>query len=129
MSSWLKDKWEWIKDKWEIVTAGLVVLSVFILGRKSNKIQVEVAEASAEAKEKEIEVIEEVSAEEKLRLAKAHQKYINSRIALRKQAKAAQSELERETANRKLELLELAKEDPEAIDRILMEELNIARLK
>ena len=129
MRTWLKDSWSWLKDKWEIVTAGLVVLSVFILGRKSNKIQVEVAEATAEAKEKEIEVIEEVSAEEKLRLAKAHQKYINSRIALRKQAKAAQSELERETANRKLELLELAKEDPEAIDRILMEELNIARLK
>ena len=129
MRTWLKDSWSWLKDKWEIVTAGLVVLSVFILGRKSNKIQVEVAEATAEAKEKEIEVIEEVSAEEKLRLAKAHQKYINSRIALRKQAKAAQSELERETANRKLELLELAKEDPEAIDRILMEEFNIARLK
>ena len=121
--------WEWLKDKWEFVAAGVTVLVVFLLGRKSNKIQVEVAEATAEAKEKEIEVIEEVSAEEKLRLAKAHQKYINSRIALRKQAKAAQSELERETANRKLELLELAKEDPEAIDRILMEELNIARLK
>jgi|TARA_R100000081_G_C4801899_1_gene164753 hypothetical protein len=121
--------WEWLKDKWEFVAAGVTVLVVFLLGRKSNKIQVEVAEATAEAKEKEIEVIEEVSAEEKLRLAKAHQKYINSRIALRKQAKAAQSELERETANRKLELLELAKEDPEAIDRILMEELNISRLK
>ena len=121
--------WKWIKDKWELVTAGLVVLAVFVLGRKSKEKQVEVAEATAEAKEKEIEVIEEISAEEKLRLAKAHQKYINSRIALRKQAKAAQSELERETANRKLELIELAKEDPEAIDRILMEELNIARLK
>lgn len=121
--------WAWIKDKWEIVTAGFVVLTVFVLGRKSKEKQVEVAEATAEAKEKEIEVIEEISAEEKLRLAKAHKKYIDSRIALRKQAKAAQSELERETANRKLELLELAKEDPDAIDRILMEELNIARLK
>jgi hypothetical protein len=121
--------WNWIKDKWELITAGFVVLTVFVLGRKSKEKQVEVAEATAEAKEKEIEVIEEISAEEKLRLAKAHQKYINSRIALRKQAKAAQSELERETANRKLELIELAKEDPDAIDRILMEELNIARLK
>ena len=121
--------WNWIKDKWELITAGFVVLTVFVLGRKSKEKQVEVAEATAEAKEKEIEVIEEISVEEKLRLAKAHQKYINSRIALRKQAKAAQSELERETANRKLELIELAKEDPDAIDRILMEELNIARLK
>ena len=121
--------WNWIKDKWELITAGFVVLTVFVLGRKSKEKQVEVAEATAKAKEKEIEVIEEISAEEKLRLAKAHQKYINSRIALRKQAKAAKSELERETANRKLELIELAKEDPDAIDRILMEELNIARLK
>ncbi len=121
--------WEWLKDKWEFVAAGVTVLVVFLLGRKSKKIEVEVAEATAEAKEKEIEVIEEISAEEKLRLAKAHQKYVNSRIALRKQAKAAQTELERETISRKLELLELAKEDPETIDRILMEELNIARLK
>ena len=121
--------WAWLKDKWELVASGLVVLAVFILGRKSKKIQVEVAEATAEAKEKEIEVIKEVTAEEKLRLAKAHQKYINSRIALRKQAKAAQSELERETANRKLELLELAKDNPDEIDKILMDEFNIARLK
>lgn len=121
--------WKWIKDKWELVTAGLVVLTVFVLGRKSKEKQVEVAEATAEAKEKEIEVIEEISAEEKLRLAKAHQKYVNSRIALRKQAKAAKSELERETANRKLELIELAKDNPDEIDKILMEEFNIARLK
>ena len=121
--------WNWIKDKWELVTAGFVVLTVFVLGRKSKEKQVEVAEATAEAKEKEIEVIEEISAEEKLRLAKAHQKYINSRIALRKQAKAAKSELERETANRKLELIELAKDNPDEIDKILMEEFNIAKLK
>ena len=121
--------WNWIKDKWELIAAGMTVLFVFVLGRKSKEKQVEVAEATAEAKEKEIEVIEEISAEEKLRLAKAHQKYVNSRIALRKQAKAAKSELERETANRKLELIELAKDNPDEIDKILMEEFNIARLK
>ena len=129
MTAWLKKCWSWLKDKWEFAAAGATVFFVFLLGRKRKEKQVEVAEATAESKEKEIEVIEEISAEEKLRLAKAHQKYINSRIALRKQAKAAQSELERETATRKLELLELAKDDPDAIDRLLMEELNIARLK
>jgi hypothetical protein len=121
--------WAWIKDKWEFVAAGVTVLVVFLLGRKSKKIQVEVAEASAEAKEKEIEVIEEVSAEEKLKLAKAHQKYINSRVALRKQARAARTELERETVSRKLELLESAKDNPDEIDKILMEEFNIEKLK
>jgi len=118
----------WIKDKWEIIASALVVLTVFVLGRKSNKLQVKVAEASAEAKDKEIKVIEEISAEEKLRLAKAHQKYVSSRIALRKKHRTAKSELERETLNRKLELLELAKEDPDAIDKILLEELNVAKL-
>ena len=121
--------WEWIKDKWQLVAAGFTVLFVFVLGRKSNEKKVEVAEATSKAKEKEIEVIKEVSAEEKLKLARANRKYVQSRTALRRQYRQAKSELERETANRKLELLEQAKEDPEAIDRILMEEYNIARLK
>jgi len=120
---------EWMKDKWELLVSAFVVLTVFVLGRKSKEKQVEVAEATAEAKEKEIEVTKELTAEEKLKLARAHKKYVQNRTALRRQYRNAQSELERETANRKLELLELAKEDPEEIDRILMEELNIARLK
>ena len=120
---------QWMKERWEWILGAAVALLAFALGRRG-KIQAEkMAEDIVETKEKEIEVIEEVSAEEKLRLAKAHQKYIDSRIALRKQARNAQSELERETANRKLELLEKAKEDPEAIDRLLLEELNIARMK
>ena len=121
--------WTWLKDKWELVASGLVVLPVFILGRKSKEKQVEVAKASADAKEKEAEVIEFVSAEEKLKLAKAHQKYINTRVALRKKHRAAQTELERETINRKLDLIELAKDNPDEIDKILMEEFNIAKLK
>ena len=121
--------WAWLKDKWELVASGLVVLTVLILGRKSKDKQVEVAKASADAKEKEAEVIEFVSAEEKLKLAKAHQKYINTRVALRKKHRAAQTELERETINRKLDLIELAKDNPDEIDKILMEEFNIAKLK
>lgn len=120
---------EWMKDKWELLVSAFVVLTVFILGRKSKEKQVEIAEATAKAKEKEIEVVQEISAEEKLKIARAHKKYVQNRTALRRQYRNAQSELERETANRKLELLELAKEDPEAIDRILMEELNIEKLK
>ena len=121
--------WDWIKDTWELLVSAFVVLTVFVLGRKSKEKQVQVAEAVATAKEKEIEVIKEVTAEEKLRLARVNKKYIQSRTALRRQHRQAQSEIERETANRKLELLELAKEDPDAIDRILIEEFNIAKLK
>jgi hypothetical protein len=121
--------WNWIKDKWELCVSAFVVLTVFILGRKSKEKQVEVAEATTEAKGKEIKIEKELSAEEKLAIAKAHQKYVNTRIRLRKEARTAQTELERETINRKLELLELAKKDPDAIDRLLMEELNISKLE
>ena len=120
---------EWMKERWEWILGAAVALLAFALGRKGKIQAEEMAEDIAETKEKELEVVQEISAEEKLRLAQANQKYVNSRIALRKQYRNAQSELERETANRKLELLEKAKEDPDAIDRILMEELNIAKMK
>ena len=46
-----------------------------------------------------------------------------------KKRNKAQTDLERYDIERKLELVEQAKEDPDAIDRILMEEYNIAKLK
>lgn len=115
----------WIKDKWEFIAAGLTVLLVFVLGRKSKEKQVQVAEATVDLIEEELEVEKELSAEEKLQLAKAHSKYVNTRIALRKKQRKAATELERAVITRKLELIELAKEDPEKIDRILLKEFNI----
>jgi hypothetical protein len=100
--------WDWIKDKWELLVSAFVVITVFVIGRKKQIAAEKMSEDVIDIKEKEIEVIEEISAE---------------------QHRQAKSELERETVNRKIDLLELAKEDPEEIDRILMEELNIARLK
>ena len=114
--------WDWIKDKWELLASGLVVLFVFVLGRKTKQKQVEVAEASASAKEKEIEVIVKTASDERLEKALA-------RLALMKKRNTAQTDLERHDVERKLELIEQAKEDPDAIDRILMEEYNIAKLK
>lgn len=120
---------EWMKERWEWILGAAVALLAFALGRRGKIQAEEMAEDIAETKEKEIEAIEEISKKEKLALVKAHQKYVKSRNILKKQYRNAQSELERETANRKLELLEKAKKDPDAIDRILMEEFNIARLK
>ena len=120
---------DWLKKHWEWALAGLAVLIAFLLGRKGKKGAEELVMDIIETKEEEIEIIEELSADEKLEKAKAHKKYIDSRIALRKKYRQAQSELERETAQRKLELLELAKEDPDEIDRLLLEEFNIERLK
>ena len=121
--------WEWIKDKWELLVSAFVVLTVFVLGRKKQVATEEMVEDIIETKEKEIEVIEETAAEERLRKALARKKYSQSRLDLIKKRAAAQSDLEKETIERKLELIELAKENPEEIDKILMEELNIARLK
>tara|TARA_R110001632_G_scaffold111154_1_gene221797 strand:- start:230 stop:601 length:372 start_codon:yes stop_codon:yes gene_type:complete len=121
--------WDWIKDKWELLASGLVVLFVFVLGRKTKQKQVEVAEASASAKEKEIEVIVKTASDERLEKALARKKYSESRLVLMKKRNTAQTDLERHDVERKLELIEQAKEDPDAIDRILMEEYSIAKLK
>tara|TARA_R110000782_G_scaffold208214_2_gene296666 strand:+ start:350 stop:721 length:372 start_codon:yes stop_codon:yes gene_type:complete len=121
--------WNWIKDKWEFIVSGLVVLFVFVLGRKSKEKQVQVVQASADAKEKEIEVIVKTASDERLEKALTRKKYSESRLALMKKRNTAQTDLERHDIERKLELIELSKEDPEAIDRILMEEYNIAKLK
>jgi len=119
----------WIKDKWELVVSGLVVLFVFVLGRKSKQKQVQVAQASANAKEKEIEVIVKTASDERLEKSLVRKKYSESRLALMQKKNKAQTDLEKRDIERKLKLIEQAKEDPDEIDRILMEEFNIAKLK
>ena len=119
----------WIKNKWEFIAAGLTVLLVFVLGRRSKESQVQVAEASAEAKDKEIEVIVKTASDERLKKALARKKYSESRLSLMQEKNKAQTDLEKRNIERKLQLIEKAKEDPDAIDRILMEEYNIAKLK
>jgi hypothetical protein len=121
--------WEWIKDKWELIAAGMTVLFVFILGRKKQVAAEEMVEDIIEAKEKEAEVTKKIAGQERLNKALARKKYSESKLALIKQRAAAQSDLEKQTIERKLELIELAKENPDEIDKILMEEFNIARLK
>ncbi len=121
--------WAWLKDKWEFVAAGITVLIVFLLGRKSKNADLKVAEQISDNKDEQIKVERELSAQEKLEIAQAHKRYIDTRIALRKQYRTAKSELEKETAQRKIDLLETAKDNPDEIDRILMEEFNISKLK
>ena len=121
--------WKWIKDKWQFVAAGASVLFVFILGRKKQVEAEEVIEDIIDLKEKEVEVIEKTAAQERLDKALARKKYSESKLKLIQDRAKAQSDLEKETIERKLELIEKAKQDPDAIDRILLEEYNIARMK
>ena len=115
----------WIKEQWEWVVAALVTILAFVLGRKGKQ----AAKEEVELKEKEIEVINYASEKEAKKKSEALEKYLRETARLREEYKSAETSLEKDTAQRKLELLELAKEDPDAIDRILIEEFNIARFK
>jgi hypothetical protein len=121
--------WDWIKDKWELVASAFVVLTVFILGRKKQIAAEDMVEDIIEIKEKETQAIKKIAGQERLQKALARKKYSESKLQLIKKRTIAQNDLEKETIERKLELIELAKENPEEIDKILMEELNIAKLK
>ena len=115
----------WIKEQWEWVVAALVTILAFVIGRRGKQ----AAKDEVELKEKEIEVINYASEKEAKKKSEALEKYLRETARLREEYKSAETSLKKETAQRKLELLELAKEDPDAIDKILMEEFNIARLK
>lgn len=115
----------WIKEQWEWVVAVLVAILAFVVGRRGKQ----AAKEEVELKEKEIEVINEATEIENKKKELALEKYLRETVKLREEYKDAETSLEKETAQRKLELLELAKEDPDAIDKILMEEFNIARFK
>ena len=115
----------WIKEQWEWVVAALVAILAFVLGRRGKQ----AAKEEVELKEKEIEVINYASEKEAKKKSEALEKYLRETAKLREEYQKAETSLEKETAQRKLELLELAKEDPDAIDKILMEEFNIARFK
>ncbi len=121
--------WDWIKDKWELVASGIVVLTVFILGRKKQVAAEEMVEGIIEIKKKEAEAVKKIAGQERLQKALARKKYSESKLALIKQRATAQSDLEKETIERKIQLIELAKENPDEIDKILLEEFNIAKLK
>ena len=115
----------WIKEQWEWVVAFLVATLAFVIGRRGKV----AAKEEVKLKEKEIEVINEATEIQDEKKKIALEKYLRETAKLREEYKDAESSLEQETAQRKLELLELAKEDPDAIDKILMEEFNIARFK
>ena len=95
------------------------------MGRRGKK----AAEDQVDLKEEEIKIIKEETEKERKRKEEALQKYLKEVEKLKEEYRQAQTSLEQETAQRKIELLELAKEDPDEIDRILMKEFNIARIK
>ena len=62
--------WAWLKDKWEFVAAGITVLIVFLLGRKSKNADLKVAEQISDNKDEQIKVERELptSSRKKLKM-------------------------------------------------------------
>jgi len=116
---------KWFKKHWEWVAAGVVALFAFLLGRRGRKLDDEFVKN----KEKEIDIIEQSAEEEDAKKKEALERFLHEQKKLREEYNKAQTELQRETAQRKIELLEAAKENPEEIDKILMEEFNINAFK
>lgn len=121
MISWFKKHWEW-------AVGGLAVLLAFLAGRKGKEEAEEMAVEIAEIKEEEVQVEKELNAQEKLALARANKKYINTMMALKRQQKQAKDDLEKKALARKAELLEAAKENPDELDRLLLEEFGIGKV-
>jgi hypothetical protein len=119
---------DWLKKRWQLVVAGIVAIAAFMLGRKGKKASDSTLEQVRELKDEEIKIEKELSAQEKLEIAKAYQKYVAARNSIRRQQRAAKTKMEIDKANRKLELLELAKESPEEIDNLLATDYGILKI-
>jgi len=80
----------WLKEKWEWVVAALVAILAFALGRRGKQ----AAKEEVELKNKEIEIIQEASAEEDKRKQVALERYLRETARLREEYKKAETSLE-----------------------------------
>ena len=119
---------KWLKKHWEWVAAAVVALFAFVLGRRGRASALRTADDIARLKDEEIEIINKTNEDEDRKKKAAVERLLVEKERLRQEYLQAQTELGKETAQRKIELLESA-ESEEEIDRILLEEFNIKELK
>ena len=119
---------KWLKKHWEWVAAGVVALFAFVLGRRGRASALRTADDIARLKDEEIEIINKTNKDESRKKQAAVERLLAEKERLRQEYLQAQTDLGKETAQRKIELLESA-ESEEEIDRILLEEFNIKELK
>lgn len=119
---------KWLKKHWEWVAAGVVALFAFVLGRRGRASALRTADDIARLKDEEIEIINKTNEDEDRKKKAAVERLLVEKERLRQEYLQAQTELGKETVQRKIELLESA-ESEEEIDRILLEEFNIKELK
>lgn len=121
MLNWLKKYWEW-------TAAAAVVLFAFILGRRGKSSAIRSAKDIAELKNKEIEIINNSNEKEEAKKMAAVERLLLEQGKLREEFLKAQTDLERENAQRKIDLLNSA-ESSDEIDKILLSEFGIKEIK
>ena len=118
----------WLKKYWEWTAAAAVVLFAFILGRRGRNSAIRSAKDIAELKNKEIEVINNSNEKEEAKKMAAVERLLLEQGKLREEFLKAQTDLERENAQRKIDLLNSA-ESSDEIDKILLSEFGIKEIK
>lgn len=118
----------WLKKYWEWTAAAAVVLFAFILGRRGKSSAIRSAKDIAELKNKEIEIINNSNEKEEAKKMAAVERLLLEQGKLREEFLKAQTDLERENAQRKIDLLNSA-ESSDEIDKILLSEFGIKEIK
>ena len=119
---------KWLKKYWEWTAAAAVVLFAFILGRRGKSSAVRSAKDIAALKNKEIEIINKSNEKEEAKKMAAVERLLIEQGKLREEFLKAQTDLDREIAQRKIDLLNSA-ESSDEIDKILLSEFGIKEIK
>ena len=118
----------WLKKHWKRAAAGVVVLFAFILGRRGRNSAIRSAKDIAELKNKEIEIINKSNEKEEAKKMAAVERLLLEQGKLREEFLKAQTDLDREITQRKIDLLNSA-ESSDEIDKILLSEFDIKEIK
>jgi len=117
-----------LKKYWQWAATGVVVLLAFILGRRGKSSAVRSAKDIAALKNKEIEIINKSNEKEEAKKMAAVERLLVEQGKLREEFLKAQTDLDREIVQRKIDLLSSA-ESSDEIDKILLSEFGIKEIK
>jgi succinyl-CoA synthetase beta subunit len=117
-----------LKKYWQWAATGVVVLLAFILGRRGKSSAVRSAKDIAALKNKEIEIINKSNEKEEARKMAAVERLLIEQGKLREEFLKAQTDLDREIVQRKIDLLN-STESSDEIDKILLSEFGIKEIK
>ena len=122
--TWEKTKL-WCFHNWRILIVSAALLVAFLMGRKNVKGLKTQLQMSKELYKKEVDAINNASDKKTELQMAANVKYKRAMEIARQRAEDSQDAVEDIQTQRIKELIEINKENPEAIDRILADEFGI----